>query len=171
MVWALYRIGPMGEQLDYPLKDAATLLALARTDVGLSPRGLAERAGVDESVIADIESGASAGRVDRDVLADLLIAAELRPAVPLGFYASKLRELAGKLGIESVKVFGSTVHGLDTSTSDIDFLVSLSNNASSFALAGFQIEAAKLLKFPVDVMLEETDSPIAERARAEAVPL
>lgn len=79
------RIGPMGEQLDYPLEDAATLLGLARTDVGLSPSGLAERAGVDESFVAEIESGASAGRADRHVLAALLIIAELRPAVPLGF--------------------------------------------------------------------------------------
>jgi predicted nucleotidyltransferase len=70
-----------------------------------------------------------------------------------------------------VKIFGSTVHGLDTPTSDIDFLVSLSNRASSFALAGFQIEAEKMLKLPVDVMLEATDSHICERARAEAVPL
>lgn len=171
MAEALDRIGNMSDRPDYPLEDVASLLALARNDVGLSPRALADRAGVDESVVVEIESGAPAAGINRDVLAALFIAAELRPDVSLGFYASKLRALAGTLGVESVKVFGSTFHGLDTPTSDVDFLVSLSKRTSSFALVGFQIEAEKLLKFPIDVMLEDTDSPIAERARAEAVPL
>lgn len=167
----MVRLGRMSAALNYPLEDAPALLTLAREDIGLSRQALASRAGVDVSVVADIEAGKAAGKVNRDTLKALLIAAELRPAVPLGFYASKLRDVAGRLGIDSVRVFGSTVHGLDIPSSDVDFLVTLADDASSFALAGFQMEAERILGFPVDVMLEAADSPVGDRARAEAVSL
>ena len=157
--------------MNYQPEDVAALLVLAKHDVVLSARALAERAGIDESIVVKIESGLSAAHVSHDVVSALLIAAELRPAVPLGFSASNIRQLADNLGRDRMKVFGSPVHGLDTPTSEVDFLGSMSEGTSSFAKAGFQSEAEKLLKFPVDVMLEATNSPIGDRARAEAVPL
>ena len=136
-----------------------------------SQYALAGRADVDESVVAQIESSHSPDQVDLDVLSRFLRATEMRPAVALGFYASQLRELAHELGLETVKVFGSVVRGLDTAAGDVDFLVALGDGISSFALAGFQMTAQCILQFPVDVILDGTDGPIGGRVRAEAVPL
>jgi predicted nucleotidyltransferase len=65
----------------------------------------------------------------------------------------------------------SAAHGLDTPTSDVDFLVKLSESASGFALGGFQADAERIIGFPVDVLLQDTMSFMGDRARAEAVPL
>lgn len=155
--------------LDYPLEDAPALLALARTDMGLNPEELAIRAGVAPELVRSIEAGETS--VDADVFRALLLAADLRPAVPLGFYRDKLKLIAEGLGLVDVKVFGSTVHGLDTPTSDVDFLVKLSASASAFALGGFQVDAERIIGFPVDILLENAANAVGDRARAEAVPL
>jgi predicted nucleotidyltransferase len=155
--------------LDYPLEDAAALVALARADMELAPEELAERAAVSADTVRSIESGEV--QADADLLRKLLIAAGLRPAVPLGFYRDRLRDIAASLGLFNVRVFGSTVHGLDTPTSDVDFLVQLRDTASRFALGGFHADAERILGFPVDIMLQDTVSAVGDRARAEAVPL
>lgn len=155
--------------LDYPLEDAAALVALARTDMNLRTEELADRAGVTAELVRSVEADATT--VDPDLLRKLLVAADLRPAVPLGFYRDKIREVASSLGLIDVKVFGSTAHGLDTPTSDVDFLVKLCSKASLFALGGFQLDAERIIGFPVDLLLQVTTNSIGDRARAEAVPL
>lgn len=161
--------------MSYPLEDAATLLRLAREDARQTQAELASLAGVQQPVVSAIENGRR--RANAEVLDRLLRAAKLRPSVPLEFYADAILDVARRNGITDVRVFGSTVHGLDTANSDVDLLVTLASDASFFDLAGFHTEVERILGFPVDILTDDGDvtddgdDAIHVRARSEAVPL
>ena len=143
--------------MNYPIEDAPALLELARQDAGLTQKELAERSGIHQPVISAIERGRR--RVSHATLSRLLTFAQLRPSVPLEFYA------------DTVRVFGSMIRGHDTPDSDVDLLVTLSPHASLFDLAGFRQEAELIIGFPVDVIPDDAQNPVVEGALIEAVPL
>ena len=155
--------------MNYPIEDAPALLELARQDAGLTQKELAERSGIHQPVISAIERGRR--RVSHATLSRLLTFAQLRPSVPLEFYADTVREAAHRHRIDTVRVFGSTIRGHDTPDSDVDLLVTLSPHASLFDLAGFRQEAELIIGFPVDVIPDDAQNPVVEGALIEAVPL
>ena len=152
----------------YSVKDAPRLLALARQDTGLTQKVLADRSGIHQPVISAIENGRRP--VSQEMLLRLLTSAQMRPAVPLEFYASAVLEAAHRHRIDVVRVFGSVIHGLDTVDSGVDLLVTLAPDASVFDLAGFRQDAERIIGFPVDVVPDDADNPVVKRALMEAIP-
>ena len=149
--------------------DAPELIRAARLDAGLSRVQLAQRAGLSESVLTQVESGARA--VSDELLEAVLRAAGYRPSLPVAMQADKILACAESHGLSNLRVFGSSVRGEDDFDSDIDLLVTPSTSSDLFDLALFVDDVERLTGFPTDVV---SDSPLpaqlADAAR-EAVPL
>lgn len=148
---------------------AAVLVRRAREDAGLSQRELADAAGLKQPNLAAIESGAR--DPSPELLHRILTAARLRPSIPLALHADRILELAGSYGLGDVRVFGSTVHGTDTESSDVDLLVSADADVDSLTLAAFRGRAESLLGFPVDVVVDDGDTDVVDAIRRDAVSL
>ena len=149
--------------------DAPALIRAARLDAGLSRAQLAQRAGLNESVVMQVESGARA--VSDELLAVVLRAAGYRPSLPLAMQADKILACAASHGLSNLRVFGSSVRGEDDFDSDIDLLVTPSTSTDLFDLALFVDDVERLTGFPTDVV---SDSPLPVQltdAAREAVPL
>lgn len=86
--------------------------------------------------------------------------------------SAKVRSLAQKFGIESIKLFGSRATGISTDSSDYDFLVRFGGVASLVEIIGFKQEVEQLLGCPVDVV-EEGGIPVLMRDRilSEAIAI
>lgn len=75
-------------------------------------------------------------------------------------------------GAGSIRLFGSVAQGLESSESDIDFLVELEQGRSLFDLGGMVIDLQDLLGRRVDVVTPKgLHWYIKERVLAEAQPL
>jgi len=148
---------------------AAELVRRAREDAGLSQRALAARAGVQQSNLAAIESGAR--RPGDDLLRRVLAAARLRPSIPLELEAAAVRALAASHGLRDVRVFGSTARGTDDEHSDVDLLVAADTDVDFLRVAAFRSDAQQLLGFPVDVVIDDSRDATVDAIRAAAVPL
>ena len=150
--------------------DAAALIRAARLDAGLSRVQLAQRVGLNESVLMQVESGARA--VSDELLEAVLRAAGYRPSLPLAMQADKILACAESHGLSNLRVFGSSVRGgEDDFDSDIDLLVTPSTSSDLFDLALFVDDVERLTGFPTDVV---SDSPLPVQltdAAREAVPL
>ena len=149
--------------------DAPELLRAARDDAGLAQRALAERAGVKQANIAEIERGRRS--VSADLLARLLAAADYRPAIPTERHATEIKRLGERLGLSNIRVFGSVARGEDHYDSDLDLLVDIAPGASTLRAYAFPSLVEELIGFPVDMVIDEGDSPYLAHIRAEAVPL
>jgi len=145
------------------------LIRRARLDAGLTQSELASRAGISQPSLAQMEKGMRAA--SDEMLERVLRAADYRPSLPLADFADQITALAARRGIESVRVFGSTVRGEDHFDSAIDLMVSVGGEADLFDLALFADEVRALTGFPVDVVTDTAASPHAAEAAREAVPL
>lgn len=76
----------------------------------------------------------------------------MKPSEALTAHRAELRRLASRCGLSRPRVFGSVVTGADTEDSDLDLLVDPAESTSLLTLAGFKIEAEKLLGVPVSVL-------------------
>ena len=131
---------------------------------------LADLAGVSQPKLSAYERGTIEPK--RDTLDRILSFARARPSEVLESHADAVVLIAQKFHISRVRVFGSLVHGTDTTQSDVDLLVSFNDNASLLDQMGFQRETSDLLGYPVDVVSDRADpNPILDRIIAEAVPL
>ncbi|GHT91086.1 nucleotidyltransferase [Alphaproteobacteria bacterium] len=84
-------------------------------------------------------------------------------------FRDKILRIADKCGISCVKVFGSTARGDATDDSDVDFLISIRDNASLLGIGRFQYETEELLQKKVDVAFEGyVHKRIASRVMQEA---
>ena len=80
--------------------------------------------------------------------------------------------IAAKYGARNVRVFGSTVRGTASDSSDVDILVDLADDRSLLDHVGLQQELEEVLGRKVDVVVEGGISPYLEkRILSEAVPL
>ena len=145
------------------------LIRRARLDAGLTQSELAQRAGVSQPSLAQMEKGTRAA--SDEMLERVLRAADYRPSLPLADFADQITAIAAQRGIERVRVFGSTVRGEDHFDSDIDLIVSAGPRVDLFDLALFAEEVRALTGFPVDVVTDTADSPQAAEAALEAVAL
>lgn len=148
---------------------APQIVRAARTDAALTQRALAERAGLQQANIAEIELGRRS--VSADLLSRLLQAADYRPAIPTTQRAEEIASIGRELGISNIRVFGSVARGEDHFDSDLDLLVDLDPSASTLTAFAFPSLVEDLIGFPVDMVIDEGDSPYLARIRAEAVPL
>ena len=148
---------------------AAELIRAAREDIGLAQRALAERVGVKQSNLAAIEAGRRP--VSREMLVRILLAADYRPSLPLGFFRDEIKERGRRYGVTGIRVFGSVARGADHHGSDIDLLVDLEPGSAGFELGAFASEVEELTGFPVDVVVDRGDRPGLAPIRETAVPL
>jgi uncharacterized protein len=78
----------------------------------------------------------------------------------------RLLEVARKIGVRKVRVFGSLARGEARSPSDVDLLVDLEPGRTLLDLAAFRREAEAILGTPVDVA---TPDMLKERIRSEVL--
>lgn len=135
----------------------------------MSQKALAHAAGMQQSNLAAIETGAR--RAGPDLLERILRAARFRPSVAVELLAEEVRALADEHGLHDVRVFGSAVRGTDHERSDIDLLVSADVAVDYLEVAAFRSRAEDLLGFPVDVVLDDPEDDTVRAIRREAVPL
>lgn len=87
-------------------------------------------------------------------------------------YKDQLQSIGKKYGIQSIKVFGSTVRNEADHLSDIDLLVEIESGRSLFDLGGFQMDVRELMKTDVDVVTEKgLKDRIRQSVLTEAVEL
>ncbi|WP_172582466.1 XRE family transcriptional regulator [Subtercola boreus] len=141
-----------------------------RETAQLTQKELAKRTGVSQPKISAYERGVvtpsptTIDRIERE--------ARLRPSEMLERFADEILETARLFHVTEVRVFGSSVHGTDDRASDVDLLVTLSDEGSLLDLSGFAAAAENLLGYPVDVVSDRAQpSRVMDRIRAEAVLL
>lgn len=145
-------------------------LRARRVAAGLTQVQLARMAGVSQAKLSEYERGVT--RPKPETLDRILASARLRPSVELERHADEVRDLARKFRLGDVRVFGSAVHGTDTTSSDIDLLVTAGEGATLFDVSAFESAVAALTGYPVDVVTSPAPaSPIWSRILAESVPL
>jgi predicted nucleotidyltransferase len=152
------------------LEHAADLIRLAREDIGMTQTALARAAAVPQPAISAYEAGHR--QPGAESLERIMTAAQTRPSIPLAVYADAIRTEATRHRLRDVRVFGSTVRGTDTSSSDIDLLVATEDGADLFDLGGFVAAVEEITGFPVDVLTEDQlDDEYFAHVRVEAVAL
>lgn len=91
-------------------------------------------------------------------------------------FTPQLHQIAHQYGIISIAVFGSVARGESTSSSDIDFLLDMQEDASLFGVGGFIYDASRLLGVSVDAVPRSTlaiikDQDFVHRIQEESIPL
>ena len=84
----------------------------------------------------------------------------------------EILKLAEKHGAYNIRIFGSVARGEADEKSDIDFLVDIGRNISSWFPAGLVIDLENLLKLKVDIATVKALKPrIRDKVLKEAKPL
>ncbi|MDO5618097.1 XRE family transcriptional regulator [Kocuria sp.] len=154
---------------EFDTSRAAELVRLARTDAQLTQAQLAQRTGMRQPSLAQIELGTR--KVSSEMLERILRAANYRPSLPVAEHAQEIKAAAQKYGQSNVRVFGSMVRGQDDFNSDIDLLVTPSPETDLFHLALFARDVQRLTGFPADVVADTSVIPTMREIQAEAVAL
>ena len=95
----------------------------------------------------------------------------LRPSALLKARREKVRSVLERAGVSHPMIFGSVARGADGIASDIDLLVRFSDQHDIVDLLDLEHELEVLLGVPVHVIDARATGKVADRARAEAVPL
>lgn len=83
-----------------------------------------------------------------------------------------IERIAAKHGARNIRVFGSAARGEDGPESDIDFLVDVGPNTSSWFPAGLILDLEEILGRRVEIVTERAlREEIREQVFREAVPL
>lgn len=123
----------------------------------MTQRALADAVGARQPHIAGIESGRRP--VSRELLDRLLTAADYRPSLALAVHREELIALGRRHGLHHLRVFGSVARGTDHRSSDVDLLVDVAPATDPFGVALFVAAAIDLLGFPVDVVVDDQETP------------
>jgi predicted nucleotidyltransferase/DNA-binding XRE family transcriptional regulator len=168
--------------------DVAGLLREARTRAGLTQAELAQRAGVQQSVISVYEAGRRQPSVA--TLASLVAATGFDLDIRLRRRPSGLAQLRGPLGrrlrrhrpavlalaatqdVRVLGVFGSVSRGEDGADSDLDLLVDLPPSIGLLGLARLQAQLEELIGAPVDLVPAADLKPgVRSEVEQDLVPL
>lgn len=83
-----------------------------------------------------------------------------------------IRRIAAKHGASNVRIFGSLARGEATEASDVDLLVEVGAETSSWFPAGLVLDLEEILGRKVEVVTEKgLNAHLRERVLQEAVPL
>jgi uncharacterized protein len=80
-------------------------------------------------------------------------------------------QIAAAHGAHNVRLFGSVIRGSARPDSDIDFVVELEPERTVLDLSGLILDLQDALGYEVGVVEAGGTSRVAQRIRAEAVPL
>ena len=84
----------------------------------------------------------------------------------------EILNIAAKHGARNIRLFGSTVRGEDTPSSDVDLLVDTGPTTSSWFPAGLILDLEHILGRRVEIVTEKGLNPyLREHVLREAVPL
>ncbi len=168
--------------------EAKDLIREARRRARLSQVGLAERAGVTQSVVSAYESGRR--QPSLPMLRRLVAASGLRLDLRIARPPTRLHRLSGPLGrrvrahraeimrvaaahgASNVRVFGSVARGEENADSDVDLLVDLAPGTGLLELGRLERDLRTLLAADVDLVpAADLKEGVAADALAEAVSL
>jgi predicted nucleotidyltransferase len=83
-----------------------------------------------------------------------------------------IKKIAGMHGAKNIRIFGSTVRGEESQESDIDFLVDIGEETSSWFPAGLILDLEKILGRRVEVVTENgLNHLLREQILNEAKPI
>jgi predicted nucleotidyltransferase len=84
----------------------------------------------------------------------------------------EIERIAATHGAHNIRVFGSVARGEDTAESDIDLLIDVGPNTSSWFPAGLILDLEALLGRRVQIVTEKALRPeLRDHVHQEAVPL
>ena len=84
----------------------------------------------------------------------------------------EIEAIARKHGAGNVRVFGSVAREEDSPASDIDFLIDVVGNTTSWFPSRMALDLQDLLGRPVDVLTERSLHPVLrDKVLREAIPL
>lgn len=89
-----------------------------------------------------------------------------RPSEALANNRAKIREIVAAHRAVNARVFGSVLHGQDSSSSDLDLLVDPTPETSLMDIAAIQVELQHLLGVAVDVL---TPGALPDTFRSKAL--
>lgn len=143
-------------------------LRTQRLAAGLSQSQLARAAAVPQPNLSAYENGR---RVPSpEVLARLQQALYVPLIQRVDLHRKEIRQLVAAHNAARPRIFGSVAKGQETATSDIDFLVEFTDDATLLDEVGLRSELADLLQAQVDVVgLDSLRGPIRDRVLGEAV--
>lgn len=96
----------------------------------------------------------------------------MRPSTALNENREAIRAVALSHRVTNVRVFGSTLHGDDTDSSDLDLLVDPTSETTLMDIARIQVELAGLLNVGVDVLTPNSlPESFREQVLKEALPI
>lgn len=72
----------------------------------------------------------------------------------------QIMKTAARHGVSNIRVFGSVAHGGERPDSDVDFLVDVSGQVSSWFPAGLVADLERLVGRPVDVVTSKGVNPL-----------
>jgi uncharacterized protein len=95
----------------------------------------------------------------------------MRPSEALARHREEVLAIIARYPVSNPRVFGSVARGEDTEESDLDILVD-DGNASTFELAGLELELEALLRSNVDVRTPgDLSKDVASRVLPHSRPL
>ena len=96
----------------------------------------------------------------------------MRPSEALALHREAIRRIAESNNVHNVRVFGSTMRGTDTESSDLDLIVDPTETTSLFDICAIQHELGKLLGVRVDVLTPRAlPDKFRQRVIDEAMPV
>ncbi len=96
----------------------------------------------------------------------------MRPSTALNENRDAIRAVALSHRVTNVRVFGSTLHGEDTDSSDLDLLVDPTSETTLMDIARIQVELAGLLNVGVDVLTPNAlPESFRDQVLKEALPI
>lgn len=90
----------------------------------------------------------------------------MRPSQALESNRAAIRAIAARHRVQSVRVFGSVLHGNDREGSDLDLLVEPTEHTTLLDIGAIQFEVSELLGIGVDVL---TPGALPEKWRAKVL--
>lgn len=141
----------------------------ARAEAGLTQSELARRAGIRQASISKFESGRERPRPE--TYARILQAARVSPDVALQRYRDAVLDAVRRRRAAHPRVFAGAAIDDNPSGAAVGVLVTFHPEASLLDAAGLMLDLERILGTRVTVLSDRAQGRMADRARAEAVPL
>lgn len=96
----------------------------------------------------------------------------MRPSLVFEQHRAIIRRLVAEHGMSNPRLFGSTLHGDDTDTSDLDLLIDYPPGISLFDIVNLQLALEDTLGLPIDLRTPgELHPKFRDKVLAEAQAL
>ena len=90
----------------------------------------------------------------------------MRPSEAIETYRNEIIQIVRRNSGQNVRVFGSTIRGEDTESSDLDLLIDPTATTSLFSIAKMELELSRLLEARVEI---KTPNGLPKHFRQEVI--